>query len=236
MFGASSFASSSMEREQSVPMTEEELADDPIVHEIPVYLSQDLSYNLHLLQYPLRTPDRPYSDVGPLIAAKSKPRLRKLELHYALNDDAERYNNDAEFDMVTLKLASRSVTQKSNYAVALFKDNRVYLTPLHACLRMFPSVDHVDAADEEDKTEREEREANRRGGSSGSGGAGGSAGGDEKGGDDEDMKQVTQRVRRREPERPGVQTIRRLTYGYLKMLQDQEQWLDLNIVPKDVSN
>jgi len=38
--------------------------DDPVVRELPVYLSLELASQLYLLQYPLRSADRPYSDDG----------------------------------------------------------------------------------------------------------------------------------------------------------------------------
>jgi hypothetical protein len=39
-------------------------SEDEIVQRIPVFLSQELAHNLYLLQYPLRSKDRPYTDVG----------------------------------------------------------------------------------------------------------------------------------------------------------------------------
>ena len=42
----------------------EEDDDDPVVRDLPVYLSLELASQLYLLQYPLRAADRPYSEDG----------------------------------------------------------------------------------------------------------------------------------------------------------------------------
>ena len=195
--------------------------DDPIVHEIPVYLSQELAHNLHLLQFPLRPAGRPYSDVGGLVYANFKPRLRKLQLGYQLTEGRS-FNPDADFDMTELILSSRTVPPKSNYAIGLFKENKLYLTPLHATLRMLPSLDHIDRAEEEDRIDKEAQKDGS--GEAAAGGAGASAGASL----DDDMKPVTQKYKRKESER--APSTRRLTFAHLKLLQDQEPWLRLNLI------
>ncbi len=195
----------------TVPSQENE--DDPIVHEIPVFLSQELSYNLHLLQYPLRPQNRPYSDVGRLVSARFKPKLRKIEFAHALIDDPSQYDTEADYEIPKLKLVSRTVPPKSNYAVGLFRNNRLYLTPLHARCRMLPSLDHIDAADEDDRADEEKKKDLAEGRTED---------------DANDLKPVMQKYKRRENER--APTSRKLTHSYLKLLQDQEPWIDLNIV------
>lgn len=47
--------------------------------------------------------------------------------------------------METLKLCSKNVAPKTNYAVGVLADGALHLTPLHAALRMLPSFEHIDA-------------------------------------------------------------------------------------------
>jgi len=188
--------------------------DDPIVHEIDVYLSQELSGNLHILQYPLRPHDRPYTDVGPIVAARAKPKLRKLELEFQMDDSPSKYDAEAEHEFPRLKLTSQTVPPKTNYAIGLFRENRLYLTPLNAICKMVPSFAHVDQANEDYR--EMEREAR------------GEAAAEAE--QQDDLKPVLQKFKR---QNDRTTTMKKVTYSYLKLLQEQEPWAELEIVPYD---
>lgn len=62
-------------------MSTMDMDDDELVAELPVYLNQDLAKQLYLLQYPLRSAQRPYSkDLGELTSVRVKPHQKKVSL------------------------------------------------------------------------------------------------------------------------------------------------------------
>ena len=105
--------------------------DDEVVGEMPVFLSQDLASNLYLLQYPLRPSNRPYTDVGKLSSVKVKPMQKKLEVEYDLDTNSSNYDQDnvngangnsGSQPIKKLKLESRNVPPKTNYAIGVVRE------------------------------------------------------------------------------------------------------------------
>ena len=70
------------------PMEEDTTEDesDPIVKEIPVFLSQTLAQNLLLFQYPVRPSNLPYDrTTTSVLDAKFKPEQQKVQLTLGIN-------------------------------------------------------------------------------------------------------------------------------------------------------
>lgn len=65
--------------------------EDPVVKEIDVYLSKELTDKMYLLQYPVRPKQSNYDEVTHL-SAKIKPKQQKLELEVALNTSSANYD------------------------------------------------------------------------------------------------------------------------------------------------
>jgi len=165
-----------------MPQTVDDNEEDPIVHEIPVFLAKSLANQLYLLQYPVR-PCRMSYDTSTVISARVKPKQKKVEVTMALNtqctnfdtskakqialnvdgsDAAERLQqqNDDESTvfpeavMDRLLLSStHSVPDTSRYAVGTLFENEFHLTPLEALLSLRPSFEYLDKSDKTAKSE-----------------------------------------------------------------------------------
>jgi DNA-directed RNA polymerase-3 subunit RPC5 len=105
-------------------MSDETMSDDEVICRVPVYLSQDLASSLYLAQYPLRPAERPYdTDLGTLAEARIKPEHKKLELVYRLDAASDNFNGDAENLTHAIRLGSRTVPPKTNYAIGMFRES-----------------------------------------------------------------------------------------------------------------
>ena len=65
--------------------------DDPVVHEIPVFLAQSLANELFLFQYPVRPCSMSY-DTGQVISSKVKAKQQQVEVTMALNTSSSNYD------------------------------------------------------------------------------------------------------------------------------------------------
>nr|XP_019922586.2 DNA-directed RNA polymerase III subunit RPC5 isoform X1 [Crassostrea gigas] len=210
-------------------MADEE--EDPVVHEVDVFLSKSLAANLYLLQYPVRPERMTYDDID-IQTARVKPVQQKLELECALNTRSDHYarskgeqialNVDGAFGgnpadsfyssdkMDKQVLTSFSTGEKSGrYAVGIFKDGELHLTPLHAIVQMRPSFSYLDRADQKIKTDV------------GPAGDGGESSQDE----EEEVKPVTVKFAHQESEEAKAR--RMASFDYLQKKQQEETWQQL---------
>lgn len=65
--------------------------DDPVVHEIPVFLAQSLAKQLFLYQYPVRPCSMSY-DSAQVISSKVKSKQQQVEITMALNTSSSNYD------------------------------------------------------------------------------------------------------------------------------------------------
>lgn len=124
---------------------DEEDGEDPVVREVPVYLSGHLAQELHVIQYPNRPFYRPY-DVP--AAARLKPHNKLLELEYALPRDSEHLDEEApqHLRLDRIKVQSSYLDPMTTYAIGALRDGALHLTPLAGIFQMRASCEHVDAA------------------------------------------------------------------------------------------
>jgi DNA-directed RNA polymerase III subunit RPC5 len=125
--------------------------DDPVVCEIPVHLAEHLRHNAFVVQFPLRPAYRPMPEAPR--AARMKPDHQILQLDYDVDQRSEHYDADAEdyLKQKHLRLQSSSVPALTNYAVAVFRDGQLHLSPVSGVLQMRPSLAHIDDAVEDDE-------------------------------------------------------------------------------------
>jgi hypothetical protein len=71
---------------------DEEEGGDPVVREIPIYFSQQLSKNLFIFQYPTRKLQQ--EQLPNPIAARMKPLAQRFELDIPINVQDEHYSRD----------------------------------------------------------------------------------------------------------------------------------------------
>lgn len=127
--------------------------DDPVVCEIPVHLADSLREHVYMVQYPLRPSYRPMPNAPR--AARLKPTNQMLQLDFAVDQQSEHFDRDAEdyLKQKHIRLQSSSVPALTNYAVAVFRHGQLHLTPMTAILQMRPSLAHIDDAVDEEEDE-----------------------------------------------------------------------------------
>ncbi|XP_024876665.1 DNA-directed RNA polymerase III subunit RPC5 [Temnothorax curvispinosus] len=157
-----------------------EVDDDPVEKEIPVYLSKTLADQLFIIQYPAYMKDGCVN--ATFLKTSVKPENQKIRIELAidaenedsydhstgkrlaLNTDGKSTGNDDEstFDsglMDKIVLTSeRTLSDCSNFAVGIFQDDELHLTPLKAMLHMKLQCDYLD------ETEKHVKDGTKGGG------------------------------------------------------------------------
>ena len=134
--------------------------EDEIVKEIDVFMSQSLSNQLHILQYPLRPPWRPYNR-SYLHEVRYKPVKKKMEMDFRVSKEELENNYDTQTTdpRKTYTLASSApVEPKTNYVLGVLRGDQLHLTPVQGTFQFRPSFAHIDKADAE-KKKREKAES-----------------------------------------------------------------------------
>lgn len=133
---------------------------DEIVKELDVFMAQGLSNQLHVLQYPLRPPWRPYNR-SLLQEVRYKPMKKKMEMEFRVSKEELENNYDTQTTdpRKTYVLASSSpVEPKTNYVLGVLRGNQLHLTPVNGTFQFRPSFAHIDKSDA-DKKKREKTES-----------------------------------------------------------------------------
>ncbi|XP_032674592.1 DNA-directed RNA polymerase III subunit RPC5-like [Odontomachus brunneus] len=145
------------------------MEDDPVVKKIPVFLSKTLENKLLLLQYPTRPMN---NDNFTVLKSCIKPNNLKVQLEFKVDTHSNNYNlskgvklvlnakneskrneniSDSElFDKITFS-SIQSVTDCSNYAIGIFQNNELHITPLKGILEMQPQFNYLDKSDKRSK-------------------------------------------------------------------------------------
>lgn len=167
-------------------MSESKSADedgDPVVKEIPVYFSKTLAEKLFVLKYPLRSAQDGY-DNAVVLKSSIKPQNQEIQIEVALNthsvnydqfkgeqiainanvpsrhdkEEEERYFESDLMDKVVLQ-SSRSVPSNRNiFAVGVYQDGDLHLTPLKGILEMRPAFQYFDKQDKRSKDDNKDAE------------------------------------------------------------------------------
>ncbi|XP_076448701.1 DNA-directed RNA polymerase III subunit RPC5-like [Babylonia areolata] len=213
-------------------MEQDDTMDDPVVHEIDVYLSRSLASNLYVLQYPLRPGTMPLCDLEHT-CARVKPKQKLVELGLALDTRSPNYcrsrgeqfavnaggGNNSEEErryfrsgmLDTQILRSRpSLINTDRCAVGLLKDDELHLTPVHALAQMFPTFDYLDMADAKTKADAAAREG---------------AGGDSSQEEEEEAEAVT--IKFAPQETAEAKARRMASCEYIQKQVQEEQWSSL---------
>lgn len=208
--------------------------DDPVMQEIPVYLSRTLAEKLFLFQYPIRKSSIGY-DSANVIQSCIKPIHQevKLELELdtsnpnydtskgeqiALNVDGmskaplkqdNRKQEDPKYFQGTMMdkqilQSTRAVIGCSQYAIAVVNDKELHATPLQGIIHLRPSFGYLDKSDKRAKDESKEK------------------GDGENEDEEEEAEQVTVKFARQENER--LKRLRERSFGYLSKKSAEEPW------------
>ncbi|RUS89733.1 hypothetical protein EGW08_002551, partial [Elysia chlorotica] len=220
----------------------EDSDDDPVTDEIDVYLSQSLSDNLYLMQYPLRPKHMGYSHLDHL-SARVKPKQKRVEIELALDTRSKNYSSSkgeqiavnvdgnlpenagdkvftgSRMDKITLSCPPHTKSfSNCQYAIGLVKDGELHLTPLAAMVQMRPNFDYLDKADTRHRAEAANTSL----------GDGGESSQDET---EEDPTPISMKVSRGESEE--FKARRMASYEYVNQKREEERWVKMTYFSAD---
>ncbi len=181
------------------------LADDEVVREIDVFITEDI--DLYLTQFPLKPV---YADPIEVKSAIFKPKHKVLELTIPFSDAAlrsfESHNNTTK----NQKYTSSAVAQKVCLGAGVISGNALHITPITSVLQLRPSFKNVQTRGEqtEEMFDEEKEEVQDGDGKNGDG-----------------LQHV--QLKRKESERS--QNARTQSYSFLQSQEEQEAWYSLKV-------
>ncbi|XP_064614481.1 DNA-directed RNA polymerase III subunit RPC5-like [Liolophura sinensis] len=206
--------------------------EDPVVHEVDVYLSKSLSESLYVFQYPVRPAHLPYDDID-LLTARVKPKQQKVELELgvnsegnnycvskgeqlALNVDGSEYTHEPQGRFFKSNVYDKQVLSStpqagdtSKYAIGLLKDGELHLTPVHGILQLKPTFSYLDKADAKHKNDQAALDP-----------------GENSQDEEEEVKAVTVKFAR--PESAEAKARRMASYDYIQGKRAEEAWVHVS--------
>jgi len=204
--------------------------NDPVVQEIPVFLSKNLCEKLYVFQYPLRSVSAKIEEPH-VIAARIKPKIQDVELEIEiptesrnydrskgeqisinsdgvnqhLNPDEQNFFKSAIMDKI-MYTSTRAQLEPGRYAVGLLSKNELHLNPIHGILHVKPAFQYLDKADKNLKSDMKE-----------------SGAGEPESDDDDTPQQVTVKFARTETDRSKA--AREKSFGFLQKKNAEESWI-----------
>ncbi|KAJ1966520.1 hypothetical protein GGI12_000018 [Dipsacomyces acuminosporus] len=142
------------------PATEYGLPDEEIAAEIPVYLTQKIARNLHLLQYPQKSGAIKPGELLPSLA-RIKPIHGQIEMDIPLDVQSPMYNKERGRELgVGLSdsgrlldiqtLVSVNIPKSSNYLAGVVRNGELHLTPIEKTTQLRPSLKYLDRVAEKE--------------------------------------------------------------------------------------
>lgn len=142
-----------------------ESEDDPVVLDIPVYLSK--AGNCYLYQYPVRPGHMTY-DGTHVVRARVRPVNQQAQLEIAINTNSDNYDK-SKGEQIALNTdgsdaghskyfkssmmdkqvltGSTPVSSTGRYALAIMDNDELHLTPVKGVLQLRPSLGYMDKSD-----------------------------------------------------------------------------------------
>uniref|UniRef100_A0A1B0CN87 Putative rna polymerase c iii 37 kDa subunit n=1 Tax=Lutzomyia longipalpis TaxID=7200 RepID=A0A1B0CN87_LUTLO len=201
--------------------------EDPIVEEIPVYLSKSLAENLYIFQF--STKDAHYTiDCNDVVNSCAKPHNQQasVKVDFGLETKSRNYDefrgaqlavgadgkNPSKGDRPSFPsgtmdkmsfVSSKSVQKSGNFVIGVMQDREIHTTPLQGILQMRPSFSYFDKQDARRRAEQKndtDVEA------------------------EEEMKQVTVRFARSDSEK--ARKAREKTFDFMAAREAEEPWCE----------
>nr|CAG4649404.1 EOG090X07NA [Scapholeberis mucronata] len=206
--------------------------DDPVVTEIPVFLSKNLLEKLYVFQYPLRSVA--VSEEKPnIIASRIKPKLQEVELEIEISTKAANYDKSkgeqicinadgpdkydkpdhqnffkgSLMDKITYTSTKADVDPR-RFAVGILIDNELHINPIHGILHVKPSFPYLDKSDKAVKDSGVDADSAE---------------------EEETPEQVTVKFARTETDRSKA--LREKSYGFLLKKNAEEPWIHTKFFP-----
>ncbi|XP_034942315.1 DNA-directed RNA polymerase III subunit RPC5 [Chelonus insularis] len=156
--------------------------DDPVIKEIPVFLSKNLAEKLFIFQYPIKPASKGY-DNEKFLKSSIKPENQEVRIEVAIDHNSINYdkkkgqqialNADGPIDKFeddnenrifesnimdkTILQSSRAVPDCQHYSIGVYQDGELHITPLKSILQLKPQFDYLD---DSSKTKEEAEKKN----------------------------------------------------------------------------
>lgn len=200
--------------------------EDPVVEEIPVFLSKTLADHLYLLQFPVKASTATFDD-GQVVNSCVKPINQQIKVDFALNTDSKNYDafkgeqfaiaadgkdkdkqQKPTFRSGTMDkqsfLSSKPIEDVDRYMVCALHEKEIHATPLKGIVSMRQVFSYFDKQDKRTKAEQKaEQDADV---------------------DEEELKQVTVKFARTENEK--TRKAREKSFNYLSKMESEEAWCE----------
>ena len=201
--------------------------DDILVEEYPIFLSQELNQQLHLIQYNNKSIDLPYHTQPCNIQYKSIQHI--LSLQYPFNHTLEQkdsfaVNDEPTHNITGITLNSSLVPIKLNYAVGIIRDKQLHLTSVDNILKMKPDFTHIDKQQEANKLQQQPVDENESDNEDGA----------QIKNDNNDIQPMVVKYKKRDNERTAA--LKKLSYQYLHNLQQSEPSVALDYIDGTIDN
>ncbi|KAJ2714713.1 hypothetical protein H4R19_001581 [Coemansia spiralis] len=195
------------------------LPDDEIVAEIPVFLTQKLEKQLHLLQYPQKIGAVRPGELLPR-AARVKPVHGQIELDIPLDVQSPMYNKrrGAELGegiaddgrlLDTTTLVSVDIPKSSDYLAGVVHNGELHLTAIDKVTQLRPSLKYLDRIAEKDLAARKADDS------------------DDEGADKKEVKAQTVQVTVRSAQAEEALRQQQTSIAYMQLRLEEEPWADL---------
>nr|XP_003702985.2 PREDICTED: DNA-directed RNA polymerase III subunit RPC5 [Megachile rotundata] len=212
--------------------------NDPVVKEIPVFLSKTLADKLFIFQYPVRPAGEGYDNVT-FLKTSIKPENQEVLIEVAIDTQSVTYDHskgeqiainadgDAKSDQddeekafdsnlmdKTVLQSSRALPNCSNYAVGIFQDGELHITPLKGVIQMRPQFSYLDKSDKRVRDEAKNM-------------------GEEFDEEEEGPKQVNVTFARQKPE--FMKKMQEQSFQHHTQKSLGERWIHTNYVPTNTT-
>ncbi|KAJ1729741.1 hypothetical protein LPJ61_003381 [Coemansia biformis] len=195
------------------------LPDEEIVAEIPVYLTQKLEKQLHLLQYPQKIGAVRPGELQPR-TARIKPIHGQIELDIPLDVHSPMYNKrrGAELGegiaddgrlLDTTTLVSVNIPKSSEYLVGVMQGGELHLTAIDKVTQLRPSLKYLDRIAEKDLAARKADDS------------------DDEATEKKDVKAQTVQVTVRSAQAEEALRQQQNSIAYMQQRLEEEPWSDL---------
>ncbi|KAK7864531.1 hypothetical protein R5R35_007308 [Gryllus longicercus] len=203
--------------------------DDPIVSQIPVYLSQEMKNQLYLFQYPSK-PRNSTGEPPQIQKCMIKPQNKQVKMELAVNPNSNYDYGKGEYMALNVDGPSSSkdgkifksglldktvlestcpVPDAGRYAIGVLHAGELHLNPLYTCVEMRNYLPFLDTGDKRAKEAAKSREDGEV--------------------EEEELKQITVKFARQESER--VKRARERSFNYLSKKSAEEPWYSTEFHP-----
>nr|CAG4647122.1 EOG090X07NA [Megafenestra aurita] len=205
--------------------------NDPVIKEIPVFLSKNLLHKLYVFQYPLCSVSVE-TEKPNIIASRIKPILQEVELEIEISTKTQNYdkskgeqiciNADGSdkherpdhqnffkgsfMDKITFT-STKALLNPGRFAIGILTDGEIHFNPVHGILHVKPSFPYLDKSDKSLKETGNEAES----------------------GDEEVAEQITVKFARTESDR--TKALREKSFGFLQKKNAEEAWIHTKFFP-----